>query len=521
MGFFPEQVQVLCRLSRPARIDELWESQQLNSHSNNTTLCTEHLLADHLDLWASSNEISDLLLDNDRLQNLVNQLYESSVFIGQICQANTSSESPLVLVVALCDQCNTPYDVGNYQHLNSPPREILMEPQVSLHVHLTVVTLSIIANLLTKSNADKLVLVLTRERPGYDATQTQVVEWLHEGHVSKKPCILPALVGLIDNCSNAFPKAGQLAAGVVSLIICRRPAVALNTLDGDMFITSAAQYLEKVFMLIHNTECSVEQNFGVVAFLNILPALYHLGNWTAQHERLQRGLVALLTTILVNICHNATIAEDGQEQDDFFDQAPNLEEFPELLQAKILMEPLLYRDGDTTQDSTIAGTTDKKWRARVLKQRPMSFAVAGGLEILAWWATHGVDLSEGMIETNDSSPAISVPGALGEYQERIGRLAERTPRLAFINMITDDIFKGRKPPHPTRKDSLLYGPLIYADRRCGLVSCRKLEAVRGGELMRCSGGCGGLEHYCCKEHQKDHWDLHKRFCKMNKVAAQL
>jgi hypothetical protein len=32
-----------------------------------------------------------------------------------------------------------------------------MELQVSVHVHLTVVTLSIIANLLTKSNADKLV----------------------------------------------------------------------------------------------------------------------------------------------------------------------------------------------------------------------------------------------------------------------------------------------------------------------------------------------------------------------------
>jgi hypothetical protein len=479
-------------------------------------MSTEHLLADHLDLWASSNEISDLLLDNDRLQNFVNQFYESSIFIGQFCQANTSSESLLVLVVASCNQYNTPYEVGNCQHPNSPSRETLMEPQVSLHVHLTVVTLSIIANLLTKSNADNLVLMLTRERPGSVITETQVVEWLHEGHVSRKLFVLPALVALIDNCSNAFPKAGQLAAGVVSLIICRRPAVALATLDAEMLITSAAQYLGKAFMLVHNTECSVEQYFAVVAFLNILPALYHLGNWTAEHERLQRSFEALLMTIFVNICHTATGVVDGQEQDDFSDQAPNLEELPELLPAKILMEPLLYRDGDMTQ----ASTTDNKWRARVLKQRPMSFAVAGGLEILAWWATHGVDLSIGMIDTHESSP-ISVPEALEEYQERIGRLAERTPRLAFINKITEDIVKGRKPTHPTRKESLLYGPLIYANRRCGLASCRKLEAVRGGELMRCSGGCGGLEHYCCREHQKEHWDLRKRFCRMNKVTAQL
>jgi hypothetical protein len=298
MGFFPEQVQALCRGSRPTRIDELWERQQLSSHSNNTAMCTEHLLADHLDLWASSNEISDLLLDNDRLQNLVNQLYESSVFIGQFCQARPSSESPLVLVVASCDQCNTPYDLGSCQHPNSPPRTTLIEPQVSVHVHLTVITLSIIANLLTKSNADKLVLLLTRERPGSVITQTQLMEWLQEGLVSKKPYVLPALVGLIDNCSNAFPKAGQLAAGVVSLIICRRPAVALAMLDADMFITSATQYLEKVFMLVHNSECAVEQYFGITAFLNIARSLSF-----GQLDGTARALTARVSGATHHHCH--------------------------------------------------------------------------------------------------------------------------------------------------------------------------------------------------------------------------
>jgi hypothetical protein len=512
MGFFPEQVEAMCRDCRPTRIDELWERQQL---SNNTTMSSEHLLADHLDLWASSDEISDLLLDNDRLQKLVFQMYESSIVIGRFCQANTNSGRPLVFVVASCAQCNTPYDAGQCQHPNSPPRAQLMEPQISVHVHLTVVTLSIIANLLTQSNADKLVLLLLRERPVHVVTNSQIGEWLEECHNSKKPLVVPVLLATIDNCSNAFPKAGLLSAGVMSLIICRRPAVALAALDLDQFVTSAAKYLGKVFDLVHNSECSVEEHFGVVAFLNILPSLYHLGNWTAQHVHLQKGLVGQLTTIIVNICHSATLGLEGQD----FDQAPDLETFPELLPAKILMEPLLYRDGEMTQVSTTAGTTDKKWRARVLKQRPMSFAVASGLEILAWWATHGVDLSKGIIPTNDDP--ISAPEALAEYQDRIGQLAKRVPRLGFIDKITNDIVEGRKPPHPTRKESLLYGPLIYANRRCGLASCRKLEAVRGGELMRCSGGCGGLEHYCCKEHQKEHWALHKLFCKMNKVAKQL
>jgi hypothetical protein len=512
-------VQALCRDCRPNRIDKLWERQQLDSSSQHA-MGTEHLLADHLDLWADTDEISELLLDNDRLQTLVYQLYESAVLIGQFCEANKLTQNPLVLVVASCHQCNTPYDVGGCAHPNSPPRAPMMDPQVSVHVHLTVLTLALIANLLTKQNADKLVLLLASEKPSNVRSQAQIAEWLVQCHESKRPNVLPVLVGLIDNCSNAFPKAGQLAAGVLSLILCRRPAVALATLDPSQFVTSAAQYLEKVFMLVHNSECAVEQYFGVAAFLNILPALYHLGNWTAQHGRLQRGLVAQLTTIVVNICHSAVDAlpVDGQEQgyNAFEDRAPNLEDFPELLPAKILMEPLLYRDGDTTAQTN---AVDKKWRARVLKQRPMSFAVAGGLEILAWWATHGVDLTKGLIPTNDVP--ITAPEALEEYQERIGQLAERTPRLAFINKIVEDIVQGRNPPHPTRKESLLYGPLIYANRRCGLASCRKLEAVRGGELMRCSGGCGGLEHYCCKEHQKEHWDLHKSFCKMNKVAKQL
>jgi hypothetical protein len=245
----------MCRDSRPASIDELWERQQMSS-----TMCIEHNLADHLDLWASSDEISDLLLDNDRLQSLVIRLYGSSIFIGQFCQASSGSNNPRVLVVASCDGCNTPYDAGNCQHPSSPPRAQFMDPQVSLHVHLTVVTLSIISQLLTKSNADKLVLLLAREMPSKCAvSHEKKVEWIQKCHNSLKPNVLPALVALIDNCSNAFPKAGQLGAGVMSLIICRRPAVALAMLEPDQCVTSAIQYLGKVFDLVHNSECSVEQ----------------------------------------------------------------------------------------------------------------------------------------------------------------------------------------------------------------------------------------------------------------------
>jgi hypothetical protein len=182
--------------------------------------------------------------------------------------------------------------------------------QVSVHVHLTVVTLSIIGNLLTKSDADKLVLLLTRERPGYVITQTQMLV-ASRGHVSSNAYVLAWRDLLM--CSNAFPKMDSWQRTSYHLSFVGVPSPC--TPDADMFITSAARVLGQGFMLVTIQECSVEQYFGVVAFLNILPALYHL-KWTAQHERLQRGLNGVLNIILVNICHTATVL-DGQEQDDF------------------------------------------------------------------------------------------------------------------------------------------------------------------------------------------------------------
>jgi hypothetical protein len=119
----------------------------------------------HLDLWASSIEDFRPPFDNDRLQSWSTNCRKFGIhwtilpgqyFLESLgtCVWHRVTSVILAMTWASC------------QHPNSPPREILMEPQVSVHVHLTVVTLSIIANLLTKSDADKLVLLLTRERPG-------------------------------------------------------------------------------------------------------------------------------------------------------------------------------------------------------------------------------------------------------------------------------------------------------------------------------------------------------------------
>lgn len=72
--------------------------------------------------------------------------------------------------------------------------------------------------------------------------------------------------------------------------------------------------------------------------------------------------------------------------------------------------------------------------------------------------------------------------------------------------ITSALARKEVPEKPTRDASLLYTPLYFEHRRCGLLSCRKLaEDTESGVLFRCSGGYEGLEQYCCREHQLEHW----------------
>jgi hypothetical protein len=180
-------------------------------------------------------------------------------------------------------------------------------------------------------------------------------------------------------CSNAFPKVGQLAAGVVSLIICRRLPSPSDTLDADMFITSAARVLDEGFMLVHNTD--VRSNYTLASWP--FSIFYPLPQrWTAQHEPYSGSRGALNDNFRQHLsyCHTC-----GWRTRRFLIKL-NLE-FPELLSAKILMEPLLYRDGDMTPAMYYRLPT--KVETRVLKQRPCRFAVAGALEILAWWGTCG------------------------------------------------------------------------------------------------------------------------------------
>jgi hypothetical protein len=59
----------------------------------------------------------------------------------------------------------------------------------------------------------------------------------------------------------------------------------------------------------------------------------------------------------------------------------------------------------------------------------------------------------------------------------------------------------------------------YTLMTCAQRGRTRVSATTGGELKRCSGGCGGLARYCCVEHQSEHWAQHKTFCKARQRVA--
>ena len=184
--------------------------------------------------------------------------FTSDIFwVGMYCYNHNEQLGAMnsIFVNPNCVGCNTPYDAGGCQHRNSPNRIPMLDPEVNQRVHSTVIMLSVINYLLVQdhlNNTNQLALLLcVKQEDGCSPN------WrLNTGR--KVPPIVPIL-GLLDNCSHAFPKVSQNAAGMLSLLICTDPSAAFSCLDGLAFVESTYKYLGEVFRLVHNAECVVEE----------------------------------------------------------------------------------------------------------------------------------------------------------------------------------------------------------------------------------------------------------------------
>lgn len=170
------------------------------------------------------------------------------------------------------------------------------------------------------------------------------------------------------------------------------------------------------------------------------------------------------------------------------------------------MKPLLLRDGDRENR--------RHWRTDLLEERLLWFAPAAALELLGWWVYQEPSFLRGSYDVFDECTTIQE--IMAHMSEDISPILNATEDLAYIGPILNALVAGEVPARPSKRRSLLYGPLLDANKRCGLPSCRSTRGAEGGDLLRCTGGCRGLEQYCCKDHQVEDWGRHKAFCQGNR-----
>lgn len=263
----------------------------------------------------------------------------------------------------------------------------------------------------------------------------------------------------------------------------------------ELFMPAVLKYLDSTLNLVCNNKCIVDDYYGVCAFLNIVPLLYHIGTWKISHSVPQfRKVLAAICMIVMNICHWIT-PPSGEDR---FDAKPSLVDLPATVGARIYIERIITDEDD---DNSTRGS----WRKELLESHPKSFAITAGLEVLGWYSYNGVAMNTPVPVS--SGPPIDVSEAIEEYESNIVYLIRRHPDLQYIEPILTALIHKRKAPKPNQARSLLHGPLCSARRRCGLPSCRNPQVV-----ARCSG-CGGMEYYCSKDHQRQHWTDHKPICK--------
>ena len=509
--------------TRPERIEDLWR--------RNTSYpdAIKHVQAENMEFWVTGEEISELLNDEERLGKIVEEFTSNMLELGVYCHNHNKQLGyrNSIFVNSSCVGCNNPYDAGGCRHEGSPDRIPMLDPEVNKLVHETLVMLSVINYLLVQdhmNNTNKLALMLCiKQDEGWSPN------WVENIGLESPPITL--ILGLFDNCSHAFPKVSQHAAGMLSLLICTNPAAAFSCLDGKAFVDATYKYHAEVFRLVHNTTCVVEEYFGVVAFLNILPSLYHFGMWNeAKSSRLFNEVVAGFTSLILNIAHGATVGvhsrdtvgADTADLDAISDPPRDLQKLPEMLSAKVFWESLLLvKDDDHLTSDDDQYDLCREWRIKLLHDSPRTFAVMAGIEVLGWWSSKGIDFTRATIPVT-YGPAGEISDFLEEDLPRIRLLIRGSPQKEvlspYIERIAAAIMSKKKAKKPSPRSSLLYGPFYYDSRRCGL--CHKTEKEVGHNLLSCAGGCQGLEQYCCREHQKQDWNKHKFWCKLNATFTQ-
>jgi len=495
----------LVRRTKPARLDDFWlrkDEEAENWGTNPRMASLIHYPAQSLSMAFSDDEIAELLRDTGRLKKLVTETAKACLHLGMLSEQlkeQVYEGHDVVVVSTCCFGCNTPYDQsGTCDHQRSSSRPILIPLNgssewhrvVQQHLHRACTLLSVVGNLLTRDDCYELVQLMVPEQPPGMSVAVFLQQEMMRTIASDDAlagtgenggvCLCASQIfALVDNASRLFPKAAQYAAACLSLVASRAPGRTLALMDVKVLCETVNAYIADLFELIHNNECIFEEAWGTIAYINIVPLLYWLGDWEAAHPWILKStLPELVSSVAINILHSVWIGQDDERVDRAFDY----ETFPELRPAVNFMYHL---EGDG-------------------REHPLSWAVAASFEVLGRWTMRGIPVSSQTCSTNLGREPITT--LYKEYTDRCNGMGSEKARR-----VTEDILlklsRRETPGLPSMGESILRKPMEDMLKRC---ACCGSE---GGRKFSCGGDCKGLACYCCKEHQVKHWKIHKDFCK--------
>jgi hypothetical protein len=461
-----------------------------------------HRAAEQLGVWCTDEEINEFLLDEDRFQSffglLITDLANFTNYIMEAKVACGKEKSIAFCNEQFCRECasDSKCDPSHVDVVHVLTFEDNERMDVFIQtVHRLTVLLALACGLLVQPKADQLLVRLCTEFLG------------------RASLIVSLCLTSLSLTEKSFRKVSHYSAALVSLIIAKRPTAYPEMVGADDDSASVFRLTDclrsHIFIMLTSGRTNLRDwNYHVThSVVTILPILYHFGSWRKTHRNigfinLLAGVVGLIKELsdTIRYAHLSAMRDTTDYQGRKHNSVHLVEQVFIRVDEERLGKPF--------------------WRQELLARRPVSFAFAGVLEALGYWASNGLDFDLSQTDFLDSTGCQSMAAFLRRHLETVWLVVRRNPELKYIGPIATALASGSLPSLPDPSISLLYGPLIDSNRRCGLVSCMKTAEEAGLEdLLRCKG-CEGLEQYCCREHQREDWELtHRKFCKSNRRST--